>query len=147
MSPTKKEVKDWLKRSGRNREWLGQQCGGVTERAVNNWLSTDRPIPAASLEIIRRLMEDDARAEAARKATETPSLSHVTLRITTDELNEWSKAFKSSNAETLEDWALQMIREAYRSEHLSSHLTDAEIIGMAAEMQNRDRQSPRSSDE
>ena len=115
MFPSKDEIKDWLKRFNHTREWLGERCG-KSKGTVNNWLSTNIEISPATLNLIARLMDDDARAEAERQRAKAPNLSHVTLRITTDELNEWSRAFKASDAETLEDWALQVIRDAYQSE-------------------------------
>jgi len=112
MQPSKDEIKAWLKRFGRSREWLAEQCD-KSKNTVNNWLSTNIEIPAATLHLISRLMEDDQRAETERVDAAAPKLSHVVLRITTDELNEWSRAFKASNASTLEDWALEAIRGAY----------------------------------
>lgn len=110
MQPTREDIKAWLKRQPKgSREWLGNQCG-VAKKTVDNWLS-GQEIPESAMSLISRLMADDRSPEA------TPAdLSQVTLRITTDELNDWSRAFKASDAETLEDWALDAIRAAYEAE-------------------------------
>ena len=42
MTPTKGDVKHWLKAIGKNRDWLAIECG--TEKGtVNNWLSPPAP--------------------------------------------------------------------------------------------------------
>ena len=42
MTPTKGDVKHWLKAIGKNRDWLAMECG--TEKGtVNNWLSPSGP--------------------------------------------------------------------------------------------------------
>lgn len=113
MEPTKEEIKAWVDTPGRGRAWLAEQCGGVSPRTVNNWLTADIAIPAKALRIIEALM----RSDEARKGTD---LSQVVLRITTEELNEWSRAFKASDADTLEDWALGVIRAAYETDQTGS---------------------------
>lgn len=57
MTPTKEDIKKWLKSSGKSREWLAEQCG-VGKRVLDNWLSAARPVPAKALLIIQRLMAE-----------------------------------------------------------------------------------------
>ena len=57
MTPTKEDIKKWLKDSGKSREWLAEQCG-VGKRVLDNWLSAARPVPSKALLIIQRLMTD-----------------------------------------------------------------------------------------
>lgn len=61
MTPTKEEIKKWLKSSGMTRDELAKKCG-VNKRTVDLWLSSARGVPAKSLLIIQRLMqgEDDS---------------------------------------------------------------------------------------
>lgn len=61
MTPTKEEIKKWLKDSGMTREELAKKCG-VNKRTVDLWLSSARGVPAKSLLVIQRLMqgEDDS---------------------------------------------------------------------------------------
>ena len=48
MTPTKGDVKHWLKAIGKNRDWLAMECG--TEKGtVNNWLSPSGPFPASAM--------------------------------------------------------------------------------------------------
>ena len=56
MTPTKEDVKKWMKKAGLTRDWLAEKCF-VKRSAVNSWLSTDRGIPAAKLALIEKLME------------------------------------------------------------------------------------------
>lgn len=58
MTPTKEEIKEWLKSIGKDRDWLAEQCF-VKRSAVNSWLSTDRGIPPAKLALIKNLMDDE----------------------------------------------------------------------------------------
>ena len=45
MTPTKGDVKNWLKAIGKDRDWLARECG--TEKGtVNNWLSPSGPFPS-----------------------------------------------------------------------------------------------------
>lgn len=57
MTPTKEDIKKWLKVSGKSREWLAEQCG-VNKRQVDNWLSAARPVPSKAILIIQRLMAE-----------------------------------------------------------------------------------------
>ena len=57
MTPTKEDMKKWLKDSGKSREWLAEQCG-VNKRTVDLWLSISRKVPSKALLIIQRLMTD-----------------------------------------------------------------------------------------
>ena len=55
MTPTKGDVKHWLKAIGKNRDWLAMECG--TEKGtVNNWLSPSGPFPASAMLKIQSLM-------------------------------------------------------------------------------------------
>lgn len=56
MNPSKAEIKKWLKETGIDREWLAKQCGVGSKRSVDNWLSSNRPIPNDKLIIIKHLM-------------------------------------------------------------------------------------------
>lgn len=59
MTPTKEDIKKWLKISGKSRKWLAEQCG-VEKRTLDNWLSSSLPVPAKALLIIQRLMNETA---------------------------------------------------------------------------------------
>lgn len=59
MTPTKEDVKKWLKAIGKDRFWLAEQCG-TTKRTVDDWLSTGRAIPAKAVLVIQQLMNGGA---------------------------------------------------------------------------------------
>ena len=55
MTPTKGDVKNWLKAIGKDRDWLARECG--TEKGtVNNWLSPSGPFPSNAILKIHSLM-------------------------------------------------------------------------------------------
>lgn len=51
------EIKTWMKKNGISREELGKKVF-VTKRTVDGWLSAGKPIPAAKMELIERIVED-----------------------------------------------------------------------------------------
>ena len=77
MTPTKGDVKHWLKAIGKNRDWLAMECG--TEKGtVNNWLSPSGPFPASAMLKIQSLMSqytdlaDEAAEERQLRPTHSP---------------------------------------------------------------------------
>lgn len=61
MTPTKEDIKKWLKAIGRDRKWLADQCG-VSKRQVDNWFSSSINISARALLIIQRLMNGEGKS-------------------------------------------------------------------------------------
>jgi hypothetical protein len=112
MNPTKEEIKAWVDTPPRSREWLASQCGNVSPRTVNNWItSSNVEIPAKALRIIESLMRaDKEKADAAQ-----PSLSHLVVRVGVDEFEAWSRA-ALAKGQIVTDWAIDAIREAYEAE-------------------------------
>lgn len=55
---TPQEIKDWMKRTGKTRQWLAEMTLS-SHHTVNGWLSAGKTIPAAKLEMIERLMGED----------------------------------------------------------------------------------------
>lgn len=108
MTPSKDEIKAWMKKEGHSREWLGRQCGGLMKRAVDNWLSSPREIPQGSLEIIRRLMAEDVE----RAKDKADPMHHLILTVPLDEFRQWEKAALHVG-ETTTDYCVHAIREAY----------------------------------
>lgn len=111
MNPTKEEIKGWLKSLGHTRKWLGQQCGGLSLKAVNNWLSTDRPIPGSSLEVIRRLMADDEAAEIQRAKLQDIANQVFSLEVSLEDFRAFSKSALAAGM-TLEDWSIHACNQA-----------------------------------
>lgn len=83
---TKEEIDAWLKKEGKNRQWLAEQCG-VSYGSVNNWMSINRPIPAKALIIIDKLMEQANTPKGIE--VDIPKLS-ITIHIPHQEFVEYS---------------------------------------------------------
>lgn len=120
MSPTKSEIKTWLKRTGRNREWLGEQCG-AKKSTVNNWLSTEIEVPAKALLIIEGLMRADAENAPAPAPVEQIDMP---IRVSVQQFDAYTAAFKRSEQETLRGWMINRLDTAAADElgETSSHL-------------------------
>lgn len=58
MTPSKDDIKKWLKSSNKSREWLAEQCGVKSKRSVDNWLADAGTIPPAKLLLIQKLMAE-----------------------------------------------------------------------------------------
>lgn len=56
MTPSKEEIKSWLKKIGKDREWLAKQCGAKSKRTVEKWFETKGTIPAKAILKINELM-------------------------------------------------------------------------------------------
>lgn len=102
-TPTKEEIKAWLKAYNHTREWLGEQCGGVSKRAVDNWLSSPRDIPDGTLTLIRRLMDDDQREEADRLRKSNPTNQLFSVEVDLPRFRAYCAAALAARL-TLEDW-------------------------------------------
>lgn len=124
MIPSKDDIKYWLKTSGKTREWLGKKCGGTSKNTVNNWLSTSIEIPASQLEIIRRLMAEDAQ----RAATDADPQCHLVLRVALEEYERWEHAALLQTT-TLSNYCIEAIRDAYREDMQLQPLPTAERPG------------------
>jgi phage repressor protein C with HTH and peptisase S24 domain len=106
------EIDSRLKQIGKDRKWLAQATRR-SEAAINSALAPGSS-PVKKSKSIQGLMTDAIEREEATMNERPVQLSHLTLRISTEELNEWAKAYKASDLDTLEDWTLQAIREYIR---------------------------------
>ena len=111
MHPTKVEIKAWLKNAGHSREWLGEQCGGMSKNTVNNWLSTSINIPDGTLSLIARLMAEDVE----RAKDKADPLHHLILTVKLDEFRCWERAALRQSMTTT-DYCVEAIREAYKAD-------------------------------
>lgn len=74
MTPTKGDVKNWLKAIGKDRDWLARECG--TEKGtVNNWLSPSGPFPSNAILKIHSLMSQYGPAQPENEAIQTTALT------------------------------------------------------------------------
>lgn len=105
VNPTKDEIKAWLKEFEHTRDWLGEQCGNIEKRTVDNWLSSPKNIPTGTLALIARLIEDDRAAEATRKQKLDPNNQIFSLEVDLETFRQYSRAALAAGL-TLEDWAI-----------------------------------------
>lgn len=61
---SKQDIKDWLAKIGKDREWLAALCG-VKFDTINKWFSVSREFPAYALLIIGQKMKDHGLSQAA----------------------------------------------------------------------------------
>lgn len=105
---TKEEIKAWLKESGLDRDWLGAQLG-VSRRTVDNWLSSSIRIPGRKLLAIEQLLSREREPLAADSGPVLLNGQPLLLNPGKDRFNLWNKAWKQSDAETLEEWAIRAL--------------------------------------
>lgn len=106
----KEEIKAWLKRTNREREWLGEQVG-VAKRTVDNWLSSPKEIPTGKLNLIQRLMQEDQAREAARRLALLPQSQIFSLEVDLPTFRAYSAAAKA-DGKTLEEWSIDELNAA-----------------------------------
>ena len=88
MTPTKGDVKHWLKAIGKNRDWLAMECG--TEKGtVNNWLSPSGPFPASAMLKIQSLM---SQYKTVRPEDEPVQTNRLVLEITEERMRKYERA-------------------------------------------------------
>jgi hypothetical protein len=105
---TKEEIKAWLKESGFDRDWLGAQLG-VSRRTVDNWLSSSIRIPGLKLQAIEQLLSKGRESLAAEPGPLLLNGQPLLLNPGKDRFNLWNKAWRQSDAETLEEWAIRAL--------------------------------------
>lgn len=96
-------VRDWLAATGRNRDWLADQCG-VSKRTVDGWLSS-RSAPPLAEKFIERLMKED-------------SLSDLALSY--EDWKTINSAMAASGYSYFNEFALDTIR-GYAAEHQAKY--------------------------
>lgn len=117
MTPTKDQIKVWLKKFNHSREWLGEQCGNIKRRTVDNWLSSPQEIPDATLSLIARLIADDEAADLRRKQLMIPANQVFSLEVSLDDFRRFSRAALAAGL-TLEEWAIEECDKAARAAQL-----------------------------
>lgn len=109
MNPSKEDIKQWLKTTGRSRQWLADQCGNISKRTVDNWLSSPKEIPLPTHALIGRLIEDDRQAEQERrKLREEPQPQVFSVEVDLPTFRDYSRAALQAQL-TVEEWAIHVL--------------------------------------
>jgi len=105
MTPTKGDVKHWLKAIGKNRDWLAMECG--TEKGtVNNWLSPSGPFPASAMLKIQSLM---SQYKTVRPEDEPVQTNRLVLEITEKRMRKYERA-ASEKGVPLRQWLTDLTK-------------------------------------
>lgn len=92
---TPENIKEWLKRIGKNRAWLGEKCG-VSKRSVDNWLSGADPIPYAKQQLIEHLMHPAPPPPLPAGTLDFSGVQIVAFPVTAQEMAEIEQAAELS---------------------------------------------------
>lgn len=107
MTPTKEDVKNWLKAIGKDRDWLARECG--TEKGtVNNWLSPSGPFPANAILKIHSLMSQGTSVQPEDVPIQ---LNRLVLEITEERMRKYETA-ASEKGVPLRQWLTDLADEA-----------------------------------
>lgn len=107
---TREDIKQWLKKIGKDRFWLAERCF-VIKKTVDNWLSAGKPIPDAKLAFIKVLMAEHP-CEGATSTTRPPRVQTMVLQFSADEwadIEEYQRLHPESDIAALsEQFVLNM---------------------------------------
>lgn len=118
MTPTKGDVKNWLKAIGKDRDWLARECG--TEKGtVNNWLSPSGPFPSNAILKIHSLMSQYGPAQPENEAIQT---NRLVLEITEERMRKYERA-ASEKGMPLRQWLTELADEAADARQLRPERT------------------------
>lgn len=113
MDITKKNIKDWIKSSGKNRKWLADQCL-VTIATVNDWFTSRGTIPDTKLALIKTLMEKPLPSSEKKELITLPDtgvLDRITVEVEGDLQIRISKKAQELGM-TISCWASLALEEA-----------------------------------
>ena len=99
---SKSDIKKWLKETGKDCNWLAEQCG-VSIYTVYGWMSVRRKIPAKSLARIRDLMSETASSLGTIQGVDQWSIEALQLENTI--LRAWiALHLKPGEAVDIDEW-------------------------------------------
>lgn len=111
MIDYKKTIKDWLKRSKKDRYWLADQCM-VSKRAVDYWLSSAGVIPATKILIIENIIEKSKKVEADIDNTECT----IIVKMQSDQFEQYNKDALALGM-TFSEYMLYAVELLNKNEH------------------------------
>lgn len=127
MTPSKEEIKNWLKSLGKDREWLAEQCK-TGKRAVDKWFEKNGTMPAKAILIIQRLMSGEGQEEGR----DFQRVETITLQFSKTEwgiICEYQKMHPGKSIQELAEEFILRITEELQSwvdssqdkAHMTSH--------------------------
>ena len=91
---TKDSIRKWLSEESHSRKWLAEKCG-VTQKTLNNWLGSERPVPQKALRMIEKLMREDQMLDVKAR---------LVLEFTPEEFEKLCEAALKDKM-TIQKWA------------------------------------------
>jgi hypothetical protein len=94
-------IQAWLKRIGRDRDWLAAQVGAASRNTVDKWLGPNAIVPPGKLALIQKLMNDPPEMSQIRMPLEVFQrlqrvhdntgihLEDLIIRFVQEGLDEW----------------------------------------------------------
>lgn len=107
---SKSDIKQWLKKTGKDCNWLAEQCG-VSIHTVYGWMSSRRPIPAKSRARIEELTGGTAPLLGVIRRAELGSLESLQLENTI--LRAWiALHLKPGKVVNIDEWVRKKMEES-----------------------------------
>lgn len=104
---SKSDIKKWLKETGKDCNWLAQQCG-VSIHTVYGWMSSRRPIPVKSRARVEDLIGEMEPPLGVIRGVEAGSLEALQLENTI--LRAWiALHLRHSEVVDIDEWVQSRI--------------------------------------
>lgn len=135
MEISSEAVKAWLdKHEDRDRYWLARQCE-TEKKTVDNWLSSQRGIPAKAALTIERLMRADEELEAQKNRLSAPDLERFSIECEIAEFDAFNRA-AMKHGSIVREWALEVLKAAAQSDQSTDVPTGKKEEGEEEEADN-----------
>ncbi len=102
-----------LKALGLDRTWLAEQSGRNRD-SIRVALAPNAP-PAKRSELLQRALSETIEREELARRSSTLLPERVSIEGSKEEFDAWCRAYKASDADTLEDWAVEALNEAAKA--------------------------------
>lgn len=114
---TKEDLLSKLSEIGKDRHWLAA-ASKYDYRTVNNKLGPSGVISDRMMDAFETAIEQEEKSQ-----TQNPSLpDRLSVEAKPEDLALWTKAFKQSDAETLEEWMVNAINEEAEEWHAAQQI-------------------------
>lgn len=108
---TLEDIKAWLKKIGKSRQWLADRMK-MAKGSIDNWLSGVDPIPQVKLAFIESLMKDSQPVQPPPSSQNTDELKVVSAIVSKDDYQRCLAASIKEGYATIEAWAAAVLTEA-----------------------------------